>query len=372
MQKQHPTNIWKFLSKNKKVLLLIAILFLGFYPRLKAMQSEKVDFDEMTYVAASLDYQKMMMEGNISAITHYDNYQLVNNTYSWHWTPHLYESPSFGKIVYSTAFIIAQPKNELQALSVSRFTSYLYSNMIIILLFIVHPLAALFFAVDEWAIWYGSIAYLEAIWMSFALLSLIFFIKSYKKQNPYLYLSAVALGLSFASKYLAAITMMTIGIFLLLRFAKKPKYLLLYGIIFISTFYAADVQIWNNPIQDTYVSFLFFEEYPQTEQVQKSGLSWHSLWDYLNKDKPGNASMFLSLHRWIFYLSILGLPLLFKKNKIFFTWYMLNFLFLFFYPVKWEQYVFIILPAMVISAGYLVAWMYQYARVLCSKTKRRA
>jgi hypothetical protein len=381
-------------SKPAKVIFtLIAILCVAavaWLLRARGVERLPLDHDERIYVFVGRYFAAALQSGNFKAIPKYSTN---------------FEHPDFVKLVYGVVLYFTQdqlPTFNKQGFIVgerlqdglpakpmvvtSRQVSAVFGVLAAALLAAINPLAGLFLAIHTYAVKYTSVAYLEAIPSFTTLVSILAYIRWEKaylrkpqrvlfKKIPTAYawlgLSAVALGLSAASKYLYGIVGLAIVCYALWQaFSRRQALntvlagLFVWGLVALAAFFAADPYLWPDPIHRLHGSLAFSAAYSTSEQVQ----SWnYPVWQpliWFSRPVTGQnpaAIPFLPgdfLIAWdvpINFLAILGLPRLFKRNPIFAVWLFISLAFLLAWNTKWPQYGMILLAPLCLAAAQGVA-----------------
>lgn len=253
-----------------------------------------------------------------------------------------------------------------------RWVSVVFGSLSVFLLALVNPWAGLFLALHTYAIKYTSVIYLEALPLFAALLSFQAFVLFLERgpgrpATKWLALSAVALGIAAASKYMYAV----VGVVLLLYCAlwmirqRRPLfgYLALWAGLSLLVFWAADPYLWLSPIEHLSASLRFnldfangpavkFTAYPRWQPIQwllkpmphypQSRITAFFL-------QPGD--FWVAIDSWIFGLALVGLPLMIKRRPAYFTWLAVGLAFLLLWSTKWPQYVVLVLPPLCLAAA---------------------
>jgi hypothetical protein len=181
--------------------------------------------------------------------------------------------------------------------------------------------------------------------------------------------SALALGVTAASKYTYLVTALVILPLLIQRNRRRPWLITLYGGIALLTFLLLDVQIWADPIGRLWQSLSFHPAYSQGSYVQSMGLPWYQQIYYLARAVPWHPGVFpLPLDTVTFALGVLGVPFLWRRRPIYALWLVLGVAALLLWPTRWPQYTLIVTAPLCLSAGTLVAagadWLDQRTGVL--------
>ncbi|MCE1254060.1 MAG: glycosyltransferase family 39 protein, partial [Anaerolineae bacterium] len=253
-----------------------------------------------------------------------------------------------------------------------------------------NPWAGLFLAIHTFAVKYTSVIYLEALPLFLSLTSVYLFYRYINNKTENVFagkrwwmLSAVALGLAVASKYLyglvGAAIAMYYGTLLLLKKEKNWKVLLLWGVMSIAAFFVADPVLWTNPIQAISRSIGFHFNYSGSDAVvnSKNYPFWQPLvWLSLSIPQHNLNLMPFFVHVNNFWITldslivipaIAGLYRLFKKYPLYFVWLVLGLICLLIWKVKWPQYILLIIVPYCLAAGLGIECIIQQCRGMANK-----
>jgi tetratricopeptide (TPR) repeat protein len=346
---------------SKKYTLLTAIILvvlvgaLSFRLRWVALRGLDTDNDESVYTAWMGAYYAHCIEtGDFRSIVSYRGN---------------YEHPPLLKLINGAAIYISGVKDNAEGIVfVCRLVSAALSVIHALLLSFISPLAALFFAVDSWQIFYSAKAWLDSgttLFVSIAICSLLLVrpVPAGKERgwSKYLAVSAAALGLSFASKYITFFAGFVVLYYLLAQYRAGWKYLLFYAGAVLAAFFIFDPNLWVNPVGNLWKSLTFHQFYSGSSALMERYLQrfghkpvlWQQLIFLLNPDAPWGSR--LIIFRWdrvIFALGFLGVYNLYRRNRLLFAWFAVSLLFIIFYPIKWPHYSMVFIPALCVSAGF--------------------
>ncbi len=340
---------WAILNKRRRLIGFIMALWLGIFAltiRWHALNILGDEVDEGFYIPASMHYAGAIKNHNWMEIVRYD-YNI--------------EHPVFAKLVYGFSIVVTGSVNSGDgARTACRLASALFTVGTVILVSLVNPLAGFFLSVNSWSIMYSSVAYLDSPTAFFATLAVLAFNRSKYRLNKYLILSAVATGMSFASKYTLPIP---IALFLLLlwkawreRFTRNVTLpIVCYGVISVLTFFLCDPILWTNTGERFLQSFVFHPTHWEAPWVTEANLPIYYQFVWLSTSNPWHASKFVfHWDAYVLFFGLLGFPFLYRKNRIYGVWFLATALFLFFYPVKWPQYTLIFIPPLTLALGELI------------------
>ena len=356
---------------RRRVGLAVLIGLVALATRVHLAYSGRIKYDEKNYARAAVQYANHLRSGDLAFMTQ-DDYN--------------YEHPAFNKLVYALAllpfpaeepFDLSKPLpvrqvSQFEQVVAMRWVSVVFGSLAVFLLALVNPWAGLFLALHTYAIKYTSVIYLEALPMCAALLSFQAFLLFLERgpgrsATTWLALSAVALGIAAASKYMYAVVGVVLLLYCAIWMLRQRRalfgYLALWGCLALLVFWAADPYLWLSPIEHLSASLKFnldfangpavkFTAYPRWQPVQwllkpmphypQSRITAFFL-------QPGD--FWVAIDSWIFGLALVGLPLMIKRHLAYFTWLALGLLFLLLWSTKWPQYVLLVLPPLCLAAA---------------------
>ena len=328
--------------KKKKVFslsILLILLLISVSISLYFVEKQGTYFDEPLYVQAGDRFNSYIQEGNYSKIIHED----LNP-----------EHPSFIKFFYGGLFYIFDVDSEEDRIYIARLSSVFFSSIIIVLLYFINPFASIFFILNKWSHSFAALAMFEMGYVLFALLGVFFLNKALKDTNfRFLLLSGVFFGLGMASKYLTAVIIIA-SLPFIFKNKFKDTHNLMFLVVLVLSFFIFNPVIWDNPIIEVKDSLLFHEGYSTSEE--NDVFPWYQNISYLySRPNDYNSLYGIEFYPIFFIIGLLGLPFLFKENRIIFSWFCFAIIFLLLYPVRWVQYSFIAIVPMCVSSGYLIS-----------------
>ena len=196
-----------------KYATVLFIVALAGFTRWQAVHKLPVDFDEMVYLPAAFRYEEMLASGNWSKIIHYGENL---------------EHPPLNKLLFAIDLRVKKPAEpDWDSLKIGRpipseakpaFTgprliSAVGGTLQVLLVAIVHPIAGLLLALDTYHTKYSAQVYLEGVPGLMSILAVLLFERLLPKKEEQesrqfrwklLVVSAIALGLAAAGKYLYA------------------------------------------------------------------------------------------------------------------------------------------------------------------------
>lgn len=357
------------------IVLLIGATGLGL--RLRATQLLPIDYDEDDYLGAAQRYAQFLATGDVQG--------LVDYAYN-------YEHPPLTKLLYGAAILPLPPAPLLPEqsstvppakslpqphLRIARTVSAVLGALEVLALAILQPLAGLLLAVHTWTIKYTSQVMLEPLPSLTSLLTVLFYLKSRRSRSSgrtraatgWSILSAVALGLTAASKYTYCIVALAIAadaVWPALA-ARSPRDrpgapdrhlaaavfdLLLWGLIALAIFFAANPRLWSDPLGRLAQSLRYHGEYAQSAHVQQANFPFWQPLVYLLGPVPWHPGVFVvMLDTFITVLAGLGLGRLWREYRVCALWLAIGLGFLLVWPTKWPQYILTITAPLSLAAG---------------------
>jgi hypothetical protein len=357
------------------ILLASCVMLLALVPRLSVFSNLPLDGDEHIYVPAGAHYSEAILSGDWSEIVHFQGNA---------------EHPIFVKLLYGSAMAASRWFDGAWSdLESARAVSVAASMLLVALLTSFNPMGAALLAIHSIEIKYSSEAYLEAIPALTAALAVIAFERSRSDDTParsdtlpallrgrrdkrWLYVSAVLLGITAASKYIYAIAGFAIALFLIWEYRRRPVYILLYGLIAFGVFFLADPILWPDPIRRLLASLAFHEQASQSEFVLSYNRPWWWQVTFLSRLAEWNPGIpYFSPDTFTFFAGFLGLVSLARRSKVYLAWFCAALLFLLLWSTKWEQYSLTLITPLSMSAGYgltdALAWIGGKIRLLSAR-----
>ncbi len=318
---------------------MIALLALAL--RWRAVWLLPQDYDEPVYMEAAAQYAAALQSQNWPA--------LLRNQ-------HTIEHPALVKLLYAFATLASGASSS--ALRAARTLSLLFGVLQVALLALLNPLAGLLLAIHTMTTKYTAQAYLEALPAFTSLLAIVAYERSTHKPTAsrWLVVSALALGVTAASKYTYLVAALVILPLLIRRNLRRPWVITLYAGIALLTFVLLDVQIWADPLGRLWRSLSFHPAYAQSGYVQSMSLPWYQQIYYLARSVPWHPGVFpLPLDTLTFALGVLGVPVLRRRRPVYALWLALGVAALLLWPTRWPQYTLMVTAPLCLSAGTLVA-----------------
>ncbi len=351
-----------------RIFIVTMVVLLALFLRLRAVERLPIDYDEDDYLRAAQQFATAIQSGNWGAFTQL-NYRP--------------EHPPLSKIINGFAIAPLPPAPEIPDLpttappasslpephlTIARLVEATQGVLQVLILALVNPLAALFLAINTWHIKYTSQVMLEALPSLTSLVAVAAYVKSNGKWNRWLLLSAVALGLTAASKYMYCIVAIAIVAHWVL--AKPPAGsetcgrflapLLLWGVIALGVFFAADPYLWLDPINRLRDSVVYHIGYAESQHVRDAGYPMWQPLAWLAGSVPWHPGVFLiSVDVLVSLLAIAGFRRLWQKQNVYALWLIFGLGFLLLWPTKWPQYILMLSVPVALAAAdgfQAIAW----------------
>ncbi len=333
-------------KKWKRWHAIVLVVFIGLVVRAWAAWQLPIDFDEPTYLNAGYDYARMIKSGDLQGIINYDNNQ---------------EHPPLVKLMDSLPFLFTEYEyGSTTELYIDRGLSVFWGTLAVLVLALIDPWAGFFLALDSMVIKYTSQVYLEALPLFFVLLAVFSFRRSFQRPglNRWFWISAAALGIAVAGKYLYALAGLAILALFIFRKKYQIKDALLFGLVVLLAFWAFDPRLWADPFNHLYSSLTFHLQYTQGTDVLRADYPWYQALNWITASVPWHPEVFFfpTLDLVIFILSLAGMAFGGRKNQWIMIWSVTNFLVLLAWPTKWPQYTLIMIPALCLAAAAGLRW----------------
>jgi len=353
------------------ILAVILIVLLAWALRWRAVTMLNVDYDEDDELRAAQQYVALIRAGDWKGFTE---------------TNYRYEHPPLAKIVFGFSLLSAPeapllpdrpttappdqslPKEQLRA---ARTSGAVLGTLTVALLALLNPLAGLFLAVHGMTIKYVDQVMLEALPAFTSLAMVLAYIQSKKQKakKRWLVISAVFLGLTAASKYLYCVAGIAVLIDWYLQYRKgvdtphvagqvpRPyKAMLLWGLLAIAVFFAANPYLWPDPIGRLKESVFYHAGYSTgAAEVQQANFPiWQPLvWLNTSPYSWQKEQVFLlGIDPLIMLFAAFGVARLWKKERVDVLWLGIGLFFLFLWPTKWPQYIVMLTAPLSLAAAH--------------------
>ena len=305
------------------VALVLGVILLAWTARWFTATHMPLSGDEQIYVPVSAHYADAVAQGRATEIlTSRENV----------------EHPLFNKLVFAASIFVGRLGGQANDLLSVRYVSIAASAVLTALLAFVNPIAAVGLAIHSIQIQYASQAYLEALPALTIAAAMVTFERARSHGTRWLLASAVCLGLTAASKYIYAVAGFALFGFLVWRYRREPKWIVVYGGVALFSFLAANPFLWTNPFGNFLETLAFHNRVSGSELVTDYARPawWHiGYLSRLTDFYPG--ILYFSLDTVIFIGGILGLPALWRDSRVYFAWFVIALVFLLLWNTKWEH-----------------------------------
>jgi hypothetical protein len=343
------------------VAALLAVLALVL--RWQAATHLPADYDEAIYLRGAQTYADGFRNGNFGVI----------------FTDESPENPPLMKLLFGLA-LTTQPgqppvATDLNAplpaslLHTARAVSVVFGAAAVFLLALVSPAAGVALAVHTLHIRYASEVLLEALPFASSLLCVLAYQKSDRKFNRWLALSAVALGITAASKYLYCIVAIAILADWLLNARRDSlklhaRNVLIWGALAVVAFLIFNPYLWPDPVGRLVGSLTFHRGNSSLAVNTEKYVAWQPLVWLSAASTFRPDVLWLRLDPVILILAALGVMALWRRQRVHALWLFLGLVFLLLYSNKWPQYPLIVLAPLCLSAGLAVEALWRFVRNL--------
>jgi hypothetical protein len=379
-------------ERSRRFVFILFILALATFVRVKAALELPTDFDEPIYVRAGLHYARAIEQRDLAGIVRYD---------------YNFEHPILVKLLYGAGIAWLLPDDDpFDALTVSRMISVFFGVALVALVTWVEPLAGLALALHTMNTKYTSQAYLEALPAFASALCVLACARFNGRRKRWFWLSAVALGVAVASKYIygvAGLVVLGWWVWDIRRGALRWRDLFLFGLVALLVFLACDPILWTDPLGRLIDSVTFHGSYTQSAEVMRYDYAWWKPLDYMFHSFPvqWHPDVFLfPLDELIFAGGLVGLAWLLwptrlgrslrlvwarwrgrqvaftvepeplspvntlraRRDGLVLTWFGVGTLFLFLWPTKWPQYTLVTATPLCLAFGLLLAEAWRRVR----------
>jgi hypothetical protein len=388
-------------ARKNRLLAILLILMTAFVLRELAATRLPGDYDEPIYFRAGQLYAGAIRAGDLQRFTNID---------------YAGEHPALVNVVYGLIFsrfppIITIPPPEewggfegimnavlgrqyMAMFAAARHASLVFGLLNVLLVAAVSPAAGALLAVHTYTVKYTSQVYLEALPMLTATLAVFAYMRARSEatRRPVLWwaLSAVALGLTAAAKYVycvAGVAILADYLWHLIgqrRAGEKSTgrgllVLTAWGGLALLVFYAANPYLWPDPLGRLTASLAFHAAYSQGAHVQEMALPWYQPFIWLFTAQPflWHPGIIISPFDVVTaVLAVVGLRFLWPayggRGRVLVLWWAIGLAFLLLWNTKWPQYSLILTVPMSLSAAAGLRWLWGFvpAEVKASVSER--
>ena len=317
--------------------VMLGIILLTFGSRLQLATQLPGSIDELTYIPVSQRYANNMERGRWNQIVRFKGN---------------IEHPLFTKLSFAAAMVAGRAAGITNDLFSARFVSVAITTLLAALLAVLNPFAGIFFGLHTIQAQYSSLTYLEAMPAFTSTFAIVAFERAARHSKRWLFLSALMLGLTAASKYIYLVAGFAILPFLLWQYRRYPLQILLYGAITLGVFFLANPILWDDPLRNIMASLNYHLAYSASQGVTHTNRAWYWHLLYLARVDEWSNGFAFPPDALIFVLGFVGLPFLWRTRKIYLVWFLVALVFLLLWRTKWEQYALILITPLCLSAGF--------------------
>ncbi len=333
------------------VAALLAVLALVL--RWQAATHLPADYDEAIYLRGAQAYADGLRAGNPSVI----------------FTDDSPENPPLMKLLFGLALTTQPalppvdtdlnqplPANLLHA---ARAVAVFFGACAVFLMALVSPAAGAALAIHTLHIKYASEVLLEALPFAASLLCVLSYQKSNRELNKWLALSAIALGVTAASKYLYCIVALAILADWLLNMKRaaltlNARNVLVWGAVALIAFLVVNPYLWPDPVGRLFSSLTFHRANSSLAINAEKYVAWQPLVWLSAASTFRPDALWLRLDPIILVLAAAGVMALWRRQRVHALWLLLGLAFLLIYSNKWPQYPLIVVAPICLSAGLAV------------------
>lgn len=338
---------------SRKWLIVVFVLLVGLAVALRAPHvaaHAPKRGDSLLYLNNSREYARLIEQHDWLGVLNYDG---------------SYEHPALVKLMYGVGIvardILAAPVTDSFA---ARTVVTFFSVLQVVLIGLLNPIAGFLLAVQTTHIAYTTDTMLEGIPAFLSTLAIFAYVRYQKNQRArWFYLSALALGMTAAGKYIYLTAGIALVPFVVWEQRRQPWRIAAFGLVTVGAFFLFDPYLWLAPIPRLVASIQYHLNYSHHVTVTPKARPWWWPLGYAAFDQWfRQGRVVVSLNTIIFVLGWLGLPRLAKANRLYVVWFFVALLFLFVWPTKWPQYALVFLPPLCLSAGLVIQALAQWSR----------
>lgn len=334
---------------------------LALFLRLMASNALPLDYDEPVYLSTAQDYARGVRAGDLSVLR----------------TDPAPENPQLMKLLFGAALLSVAdaptmpvlPNIEAPAavLRAARLASGVSGALHAAALALVNPLAGALLGLHSGHVKYTSLVMLEALPGLTALLCVLAYRRSRGRWGGWLALSGAMLGLTAAGKYLYCIAAVAIVLDALLSAARSPRSMRAFasrlaplapwGLIACAVFVAVSPHLWSNPIQRV-TNTLAFHASLSAVGINTTKYVWWQALAWIGASAPwSDRALPVRMDGAIAVLAAVGLPALWRRQRVFALWLTLGIAFLLIYPNRMPQYALTVLTPLCLAAAAGSRWL---------------
>jgi ABC-type sugar transport system permease subunit len=350
-------------------LAVALVIVIAFGLRTRAVERLSIDWDEDDYLRAGQEFAHLIRTSDWRGFldTNYrpEHPPLAKIAYGLSLL-HLPERAIIADVAITDPPASSLPADQLRA---ARTEASIFGAVSAGLVALVNPLGGLMLAVHSWTIKYTSQVMLDGLSALLSLGTVLAYAQYIKKKQKIGWLigSAVLLGLAADSKFLHG----TIGLAILLDWfwlAKSQnnlkrffKLALFWGLLSILVFFASNPFLWANPIGRLQETLDAVRYTTTNSNVTNSGyVAWQQLnWLTMSVPWPSNDAFVFLADTFIMLLAVIGFGRLWKRERVFGIWILLEIFILLVWRTKWPQYILIVTAPLALAAGEGILTLWQ-------------
>ncbi len=374
-----------------RALAVIVVMLLALWLRERAVVMLRTDFDEPVYYESGLRILDAIRDGDLAALAndewHYEHPGLMKMLYAAAFSRYPYGAYTVPDLPELTELVdLAIPQRTL--VMAGRRASMIVGVVAVGLVAAVSPLAGALLAVHTYAIKYTSQIYLEAIPLLASTVCVLAYARALEREKErqkerhrpggissnddekshrdggapiaaWWAISAVALGITAAGKYIYCVAGLAVAADYLLRRGRRGLPALLgWGGLSLLVFYVFNHQLWLDPIGRLGASLAFHVAYPSSLIVESAAFPWHQPLVWLSRPMPAqwHPGVFpIALDGLTAALGVVGSWPMWRawggRGRVVVLWWLVGLAILLVWPTKWPQYIMIILVPLCLCAA---------------------
>lgn len=315
------------------------------------------DFDEPIYLQAGLDYAKMLRAGDWGAVIDYEGTR---------------EHPALVKLLYGSTILLLGPDPDRNlALFAGRSLSAVLGTLAVLAVGLMSPLAGALLAVHTMAVKYSSQVYLEALPLLASTIAVLACTRVHRVRDRWFWLSAVALGVTAASKFsYLPVAVVVLAYLALAQQETRPRFrwrdLILYLVAALLVFWFLNPTLWRDPLGRLLDALTYHVRYSQGDHVQEVGYPWYQPLYWISRSPPStwhpDVFFYPGLDGAVTVAAAAGLIREWHRRRWLAIWIVVGLAFLLVWPTKWPQYTLTLAPPLCLAAASAVDTGYRWLR----------
>jgi ligand-binding sensor domain-containing protein len=332
-------------TPRARILALIGIVLVAFVLHGWAVLRLPLDFDEPIYLQAGFDYAEALRHGDWGAVIDYEGTR---------------EHPALVKLLYGlTVLGLGPDPGRDVALYAGRSVSAVLGVVTVLVVGLVSPLGGALFALHTMVVKYTSQVYLEALPLLASTIAVLAYTRVHGGRDRWFWLSAVALGVTAASKFTYVPVVLVVVAYLALTGRRATwRNLLLYAFIALAVFWLLNPTLWRDPLGRLADALTFHVRYSQGEHVQEVGYPWYQPLYWITRSPPSTwhpeVFIYFGLDGVITVAGLANLIREWRQRRWLVVWIVTGLAFLLIWPTKWPQYTLILASPLCLAAASAV------------------